>query len=177
MARPIGSPLRPRVSQNSRRSSGSEVPAKPAAVIEGDWPVLPPEEHDAPDVDEHKVFGLGILSADDRQPAYGQGVVISLLSAAALLLLAIIAIGDSDGTNPPVLQRADTLFWVISGIVLVLTAGGAQYAERVAAEAADESGSGYVTVTVPRSRVRNRTAAARTGSASTACTVSETSPR
>lgn len=92
--------------------------------------------------DEHKVFGLGIPQADDRQPAYGQGVVISLLSAAALLLLAIIAIGDGDGTNPPVLQRADTLFWVISGIVLLLTAGGAQYAERVAAEAADESGSG-----------------------------------
>lgn len=92
--------------------------------------------------DEHKVFGLGIASADDRQPAYGQGVVISLLSAAALLLLAIIAIGDGDGTNPPVLQRADTLFWVIAGLVLVLTAGGAQYAEGVAAEAADESGSG-----------------------------------
>lgn len=92
--------------------------------------------------DEHKVFGLGIASADDRQPAYGQGVVISLLSAAAILLLAIIAIGDGDGTNPPVLQRADTLFWVIAGLVLVLTAGGAQYAERVAAEAADESGSG-----------------------------------
>jgi hypothetical protein len=96
--------------------------------------------------DEHKVFGLGIPQADDRQPAYGQGVVISLLSAAALLLLAIIAIGDGDGTNPPVLQRADTLFWVISGIVLLLTAGGAQYAERVAAEAADESGSGRPSV-------------------------------
>jgi hypothetical protein len=97
---------------------------------------------DEGNADEHKVFGLGIPSADDRQPAYGQGVVISLLSAAALLLLAIIAIGDGDGTNPPVLQRADTLFWVISGVVLLMTAGGAQYAERVAAQAADESGSG-----------------------------------
>lgn len=92
--------------------------------------------------DDHKVFGLGIPQADDRQPAYGQGVVISLLSAAALLLLAIIAIGEGDGTNPPVLQRADTLFWVISAIVLALTAGGAQYAERVAAQAAEEAGTG-----------------------------------
>jgi hypothetical protein len=92
--------------------------------------------------DEHKVFGLGISQADDRQPAYGQGVVISLLSAAALLLLAIIAIGDGDGTTPPIFQRADTLFWVISAVVLVLTAGGAQYAERVAAQAAEEAGTG-----------------------------------
>jgi hypothetical protein len=92
--------------------------------------------------DSHRVFGLGIPQADDRQPAYGQGVVISLLSAAALLLLAIIAIGDGDGTNPPVLQRADTLYWIISGGVLALTAGGAQYAERVAAQAAEEAGSG-----------------------------------
>lgn len=95
--------------------------------------------------DEHKVFGLGISQAEDRQPAYGQGVVISLLSAAALLLLAIIAIGDGDGTDPPVLQRTDTLFWVISVIVLILTAAGAQYAERVAARAAEEAGSGRPT--------------------------------
>jgi hypothetical protein len=108
-------------------------------------PDEPPYEDDFDDEvadDSHRVFGLGIPQADDRQPAYGQGVVISLLSAAALLLLAIIAIGDGDGTNPPVLQRADTLYWVISGVVLLLTAGGAQYAERVAAQAAEEAGSG-----------------------------------
>ena len=76
---------------------------------------LPPQEElyddedyyeDDANPDEHKVFGLGIPQADDRQPAYGQGVVISLLSAAALLLLAIIAIGDGDGTNPPVAASA-----------------------------------------------------------------------
>lgn len=91
---------------------------------------------------DHKIFGLGILQADDRQPAYGQGVVISLLSAAALLLLAIIAIGEGDGSDPPVFQQTSTLFWVIAAIVLVLTAGGAQYAERTAASAAEEVGSG-----------------------------------
>jgi hypothetical protein len=92
--------------------------------------------------DEHKIFGLGILQADDRQPAYGQGVVISLLSAAALLLLAIIAIGEGDGSDPPIFQQTTTLFWIISAVVLVLTAGGAQYAERTAANAADAVGSG-----------------------------------
>jgi hypothetical protein len=93
-------------------------------------------------VDEHKVFGLGIENADDRQPAYGQGVVISLLAAGVLILLAIIVVGEGDGTNPPVLQRTTTLFWVISAIVLVLTAAGAQYAESVAARAAEEAGTG-----------------------------------
>lgn len=94
------------------------------------------------DDDEHKVFGLGILQADDRQPAYGQGVVISLLSAAALLLLAIIAIGEGDGSDPPIFQQTETLYWGIAAVVLLLTAGGAQYAERTASSAAEAVGSG-----------------------------------
>ena len=86
--------------------------------------------------DEHKILGLGIASADARQPAYGQGVVISLLTAGAILLLAIIAIGEGDGGDPPVLERTDTVFWVIAGITLVLAAGGAQFAEATASRAA-----------------------------------------
>lgn len=102
---------------------------------------LAPEYADATDHDDnHKVFGLGILQAEDRQPAYGQGVVISLLSAAALLLLAIIAIGEGDGSDPPVFQQTDTLFWGIAVVVLLLTAGGAQYAERTASRAAEAVG-------------------------------------
>lgn len=92
--------------------------------------------------DEHKVFGLGIMQAEDRQPAYGQGVVISLLSAAALLLLAIIAIGEGDASDPPIFQQTDTLYWAIAAVVLVLTAGGAQYAERTASAAADAFSTG-----------------------------------
>ena len=106
-------------------------------VIEPD---LPPEAPDTPEDEEHKIFGLGILNADDRQPAYGQGVVISLLSAAALLLLAIIAIGEGDGSDPPIFQQTDTLYWIISAVVLLLAAGGAQYAERTAARAAEAVG-------------------------------------
>ena len=90
--------------------------------------------------DEHKVFGLGLQNADERQPAYGQGIVFALIIAAALLLCAIIAIGDGDGSIPPMMQRASTLLWVVSGIALVLSAAGAQYSEYVTARAAAENG-------------------------------------
>lgn len=90
--------------------------------------------------DEHKVFGLGISNAETRQPAYGQGVVISLLTAGAVLLLAIIVIGEGDSSDPPILQRADRVFWLISAVVLLLAAGGSQFAERTAARAADAVG-------------------------------------
>ncbi len=86
---------------------------------------------------EHKVFGLGISNADSRQPAYGQGVVISLLTAGLVLLLAIIAIGDGDRSDPPVLETTSTLFWVLAVVTLLLAAGGAQFAERTAAKAAE----------------------------------------
>jgi hypothetical protein len=120
----------------NRDDSNASAPPRREAIE----PDLPPEAPDTPEDEEHKVFGLGILNADDRQPAYGQGVVISLLSAAALLLLAIIAIGEGDGSDPPIFQQTDTLYWIISGVVLLLTAGGAQYAERTAARAAEAVG-------------------------------------
>lgn len=90
--------------------------------------------------DEHKVFGLGLQSADERQPAYGQGIVFALIIAAALLLCAIIAIGDGDGSIPPMLQRASPLLWIVSGIALVLSAAGAQYSEFVTSRAAVANG-------------------------------------
>lgn len=86
--------------------------------------------------DEHKVFGLGIPSAEARQPAYGQGIVVSLLTAGAVLLLAIISIGVGDGSDPPIRENTDTVFWIIAGATLLLAAGGAQFAERTAARAA-----------------------------------------
>jgi len=86
--------------------------------------------------EEHKIFGLGISAAESRQPAYGQGIVISLLVAGALLVLAIIAIGDGDGSDPPLLQTTDRLFWLIASAVVVVAAAGAQFAERTAATAA-----------------------------------------
>ena len=96
----------------------------------------PPEQAEVVQDDNHKVFGLGISTAETRQPAYGQGVVVSLLVAAGLLLLAIISIGDGARSDPPVLEQTDFLFWLISGAVLLIAAGGAQFAERTASQAA-----------------------------------------
>jgi len=100
----------------------------------------PPEPVEAPQPDTHKIFGLGIATAETRQPAYGQGVVVSLLVAAGLLLLAIIAIGDGEQSDPPVLEHTDALFWIISIVVMLIAAGGAQFAERTASLAAEGVG-------------------------------------
>ena len=75
-----------------------------------DWARPAGEPLDPRENEEHKVFGLGISNAEGRQPSYGQGVVVSLLAAAAVLVLAIIAVGEGDSSDPPVLQRADNLF-------------------------------------------------------------------
>jgi hypothetical protein len=90
--------------------------------------------------EEHKVFGLGIPTAESRQPSYGLGVVVSLLTAAAVLVLAIIAVGEGGTEDPPILERTDTIFWIVAGIVLVLSAVGSQLAERNAARAAEDVG-------------------------------------
>lgn len=108
-------------------------------------PALPPEVDDAPDVsadDRHKVFGLGIATADARQPAYGQGVVVSLLVAAGLLLLAVISVGTGKDADPPILEQTDALFWIIAVAVLIIAAIGAQFAERTATRAAQAVGEG-----------------------------------
>lgn len=97
---------------------------------------------------EHKVFGLGIANADSRQPAYGQGIVISLLCAGAVLFLAIIAIGEDTGSDPPILERTDGIFWLISAVVLVIATGGAQFAERTASRAAAAVGQERTTTTM-----------------------------
>lgn len=94
--------------------------------------------------EEHKIFGLGIQSADERQPTYGQGIVFALIIAAALLLCAIIAIGDGDGSIPPMLQRATPLLWGVSIIALILAAAGAQYSEYVTVKAAQEEGNDHI---------------------------------
>lgn len=106
---------------------------------------LPPEVDDASDGiqdDRHKVFGLDIATAETRQPAYGQGVVVSLLVAAGLLLLAVISVGAGEDADPPILEQTDALFWIIAIAVLAIAAIGAQFAERTATRAAEAVGEG-----------------------------------
>jgi hypothetical protein len=118
-------------------------------------PAEPPDgdDYDRDDDTHHKVFGLGIPRADARQPAYGQGVVVSLLTAGAVLILAIITVGNDIDGDPPVFKNTSTGFWLIAAVVMVLAAGGAQYAERTATQAAAEVG---------QSRARNTMATAWT---------------
>jgi hypothetical protein len=101
-----------------------------------------PYEYEEPPEDDthHKVFGLGISRADSRQPAYGQGVVVSLLTAGAVLILAIIAVGSDVEGDPPVFQNTTTVFWIVAVIVMILAAAGAQFAERTATTAAERVG-------------------------------------
>ncbi|HEV2127388.1 MAG TPA: hypothetical protein VGR22_02085 [Thermomicrobiales bacterium] len=105
----------------------------------------PPQE--PPEVDEsqeddthHKIFGLGIPRAESRQPAYGQGVVVSLLTAGAVLILAIITVGNDAEGDPPVFESTSTVFWIVAVVVMVLAATGAQFAERTATFAAEKVG-------------------------------------
>lgn len=73
---------------------------------------------------------------DMRQPAYGQGIVVSVGVAAALLVLAISAIRDAENTGLPLTETTRPLYWGLA-VLTVLAAGiGAQYAERTAARAA-----------------------------------------
>lgn len=112
---------------------------------------LPPEEEDLPDgpiEDKHKIFGLGIATAETRQPAYGQGVVVSLLVAAGLLLLAVISVGTGENADPPLLEHTDALFWIIAAAVLAIAAIGAQFAERTANVAAAAVGEGRSTTSM-----------------------------
>jgi hypothetical protein len=73
---------------------------------------------------------------DVRQPAYGQGIVVSVGVAAAVLVLAISAIRDAENTGVPLTETTRPIFWGLA-VLTVLGAGiGSQFAERTAARAA-----------------------------------------
>jgi hypothetical protein len=71
-----------------------------------------------------------------RQPTFGQGIVVSVGVALALLVLAISAIRDAENTGLPLTETTRPLYWGLA-VLTVLAAGiGAQFAERTAARAA-----------------------------------------
>lgn len=77
---------------------------------------------------------VGVQSA--RQPAFGSGIVVSLIVFGLVLVLAISALGDADGDRIPLLQTTNALYWGLAVIVVLVAAFGAQYSERTAAQAA-----------------------------------------
>jgi hypothetical protein len=84
-----------------------------------------------------------------RQPTYGQGVVVSLIVAAALLVLAIMAIRTEESTGLPLTETTGPLFWILAVLVAIGAAIGAEFSEVTAARAAESLGQPRKTSTVP----------------------------
>ena len=77
-----------------------------------------------------------------RPPAYGRGIVVSIVAAAAVFALAIMASGETPtATGVPLTETTNPLFWGLAVIFIALTAAGAQYSEYTAARAADSLGT------------------------------------
>ncbi|MCC6673717.1 MAG: hypothetical protein IT339_00860 [Thermomicrobiales bacterium] len=65
-----------------------------------------------------------------RQPVYGQGIVVSLIAAAFLLILAILAVRERQTvTGIPATETTGPLFWGLAVLFTVLIAIGAQFSE------------------------------------------------
>lgn len=75
-----------------------------------------------------------------RQPVYGQGIVVSLIVAAAVFVLAIMAIRDAETSGIPLTETTGPLFWGLALLVIAGAGAGAQYSEMTAARAAESLG-------------------------------------
>jgi len=84
-----------------------------------------------------------------RQPTYGQGIVVSLVVAAALLVLAIMAIRDAENTGLPLTETTGPLYWILAVMVAVGAAIGAEFSEVSAARAAESLGQPRKPSTLP----------------------------
>ncbi len=84
-----------------------------------------------------------------RQPTYGQGIVVSLVVAAALLVLAIMAIRDAENTGLPLTETTGPLFWGLAVLIAVGAAIGAEFSEVTAARAAASLGQPRKPSTLP----------------------------
>jgi len=64
-----------------------------------------------------------------RPPAYGQGVILSVVVAAVVLVLAIIAAGDGDDTGIPMTETTEPIFWGLAALLIIGAGAFAQYVE------------------------------------------------
>ncbi len=72
-----------------------------------------------------------------RQPVYGQGIVVSLVAAAFLLVLAILAVREQETvTGIPATETTGPLFWGLAILFTAAIAIGAQFSEHSATRAA-----------------------------------------
>lgn len=76
-----------------------------------------------------------------RQPVYGQGIVVSLIAAAFLLILAILAVRERETvTGTPATETTGPLFWGLAVLFTILIGVGAQFSEISAARSATALG-------------------------------------
>jgi hypothetical protein len=70
-------------------------------------------------------------------PAYGRGLIVSVIAAAVVFALAIFASGGKESfTGVPMTQTTGALFWGLSVLTVLAIGFGAQYAEGVATKVA-----------------------------------------
>lgn len=97
---------------------GEQAPGETEGIVRSDAPV-----------------GSRMESA--RQPVYGQGIVVSLVAAAFLLVLAILAVREDESvTGIPATETTGPLFWGMSILFIAAIAVGSQFSEHSAARAA-----------------------------------------
>src|SRR6188472_1581793 len=108
--------------------------------------ITPAPTEGAPDEDANKST-TGLSSRSDapvgstidraRQPVYGQGIVVSLIGAAFLLILAILAVRERESvTGTPATETTGPLFWGLAVLFTILIGIGAQFSEISAARSA-----------------------------------------
>src|SRR3954453_13397607 len=77
-----------------------------------------------------------------RPPAYGRGIVVSIVAAAAVFALAIMASGETPtATGVPLTETTNPLFWGLAVIFIAMPAAVAQYSEITASRAAESLGT------------------------------------
>jgi hypothetical protein len=64
-----------------------------------------------------------------RPPAYGQGVILSVVVAAVVLVLAIIVAGEGEDTGIPMTEATKPIFWGLAALLIVGAGAFAQYVE------------------------------------------------
>ena len=83
----------------------------------------------------------GTVLGSVHPPAYGRGLLVSIVAAAIVFALAIFASGGTEeATGIPMTQTTGSLFWGLSILAIILVGVASQYAEGAAIRVAESLG-------------------------------------
>ena len=83
----------------------------------------------------------GTVLGSVHPPAYGRGLLVSIVAAAIVFALAIFASGGQEEyTGIPMTQTTGSLFWGLSILAIILVGVASQYAEGAAIGSPSRSG-------------------------------------